>query len=119
MIAKLVRENKESNLTDTDLAMSTERLDRIEGILDKLIVDRQADRQEVGELRSSVSELRLSVGELNSTVNSLVQIVEIHQRNFERIIEEIQVMKAEIRGLQLENRRILERVFGPEEDWET
>ncbi|MEC4983982.1 MAG: hypothetical protein SAJ37_00950 [Oscillatoria sp. PMC 1068.18] len=50
------------------------------------------------------------VGELNSTVNSCVQIVKIYQGNFEQIIDEIQVMKTQIRGLQLENRRLLERV---------
>ncbi|MBC6477060.1 MAG: hypothetical protein GDA56_04010 [Hormoscilla sp. GM7CHS1pb] len=84
---------------------------------------READRREMAELRS--------------TVTSLVEIVELHQRyhetsdrNFEQImieireiqaeIREIQAqirnMQAEIRGLQVENRRILERVFGPDFD---
>ncbi len=35
-------------------------------------------------------------------------------RRFEALLAEIQIIKAEIRGLQTENRRILDRVFGPE-----
>ncbi|MBC6422717.1 MAG: hypothetical protein GDA43_26115 [Hormoscilla sp. SP5CHS1] len=71
--------------------------------------EREANRREMAELRA--------------TVSSLVQIVEIHQRNFEEIVNEIRKitveireMQSEIRGLQVENRRILEHVFGPQDN---
>ncbi|MBO1346934.1 MAG: hypothetical protein EBE86_005825 [Hormoscilla sp. GUM202] len=63
------------------------------------------------------------MAELRATISSLVQIVEIHQRNFEEIVDEIRKITVEIRemqseigGLQVENRRILEHLFGPEDN---
>ncbi|MGH2415564.1 MAG: hypothetical protein ACRDEA_18115 [Microcystaceae cyanobacterium] len=82
--------------------MSTERLDRIEAILERTAAEREVDRREMAELRSMIT--------------SLARTVEIHQQYFEIIIAEIRDMTSEIRGLQLENRRILERVFGREDE---
>ncbi|MBC6476597.1 MAG: hypothetical protein GDA56_01105 [Hormoscilla sp. GM7CHS1pb] len=60
------------------------------------------------------------MAELRAT---LVQIVEIHQRNFEEIVDEIgkitveiREMQSEIGGMLVENRRILEHLFGPEDN---
>ncbi|WP_375494834.1 hypothetical protein [uncultured Nostoc sp.] len=112
--------------------MTTDRLDRIEEILAQTTALAQANaaenaslrssvgelRSSVGELRSSVGELRSSVGELSSTVNSLVQIVEVHQRNHEVSQRNFEVIMFEIRGLRTESQRILEHLFGREENRE-
>jgi hypothetical protein len=37
----------------------------------------------------------------------MLQVVEIHQQNFEAVV-------AEIRGMRAESRRILEHMFGPD-----
>jgi septal ring factor EnvC (AmiA/AmiB activator) len=83
------------------------RLDRIEANLERLVQLRETDRQETAELRK--------------TVTALVQIVEVHQtnfeasqRNFDRIYERLQIMEVEIKGLRTESLRILEHLFGPQ-----
>ncbi|MBN3899575.1 MAG: hypothetical protein HWQ41_31200 [Nostoc sp. NOS(2021)] len=66
------------------------------------------------------------MAELRSTVNSLVQVVEIHQlnheatqRNFEGIVTELREIRTEIRGLRTESQRILEHLFGRQENGES
>ena len=95
----------------------SERLDRIEAILERMVLEREADRREMAEQREAdrreMAEQREAdrreMAELRKTVTALVQIVEIHQRNFDEIM-------TYVRGLQVENRRILERVLGPDLD---
>ena len=73
--------------------MSTDRLDRIEAILEQMAVQREADRQ---EMRAQREADRREMAELRSTVTSLVEIVELHQRyhetsdrNFEQRLDAI------------------------------
>ncbi|MBW4634068.1 MAG: hypothetical protein KME30_19830 [Iphinoe sp. HA4291-MV1] len=73
----------------------TERLDRVEAIL-----KRTAQR----------------AAELRSTVNSLVQVAEIHKRNHEVAQCNFDVVLAEIRGLRTESQRILEHLFGRQQN---
>ena len=95
----------------------SERLDRIEAILERMAEQREADRREMAEQREAdrreMAEQREAdrqeMAELRKTVTALVQIVEIHQRKFDEII-------TYVRGIQVENRRILERVFGSDFD---
>ena len=42
-------------------------------------------------------------------INSLIQLATVQQQN-------IEIMQTEIRGIQLENRRLIERFFGTEEN---
>ncbi|MCC5664759.1 hypothetical protein LC653_12715 [Nostoc sp. CHAB 5784] len=98
--------------------MNTDRLDRIEEILSQTTTLAQANAAENASLRSSIGELRSSIGELRSTVNSLVQIVEVHQRNHEVSQRNFEVVMTEIRGLRTESQRILEHLFGREENRE-
>ncbi|MHC5911954.1 MAG: hypothetical protein ACYTXE_13405 [Nostoc sp.] len=98
--------------------MTIDRLDRIEEILAQTTALAQANAAENASLRSSVGELSSSVGELSSTVNSLVQIVEVHQQNFEVSQRNFEVIMSEIRGLRTESQRILEHLFGREENRE-
>ncbi|MFB2835573.1 hypothetical protein [Floridanema evergladense] len=115
----------------------TERLDRIEATIEANAVQiqantvaiaqlrsaQEAERAEIAELRSEWQAERAAITELRSTVSSLVQIVEIHQRNhevsqrnFEAIQRHIETMTAEIRGLRTESQRILEHLFGRQEE---
>lgn len=80
----------------------SERLDRIEAILERMAKQREADIRAMAEQREADWQ---EMAELRKTVTALVQIVEIHQRKFDEII-------TYVRGIQVENRRIFERVFG-------
>ncbi|MEH1940986.1 MAG: hypothetical protein V7L01_12320 [Nostoc sp.] len=54
--------------------------------------------------------------QLRSSANSLVQVVEIHQGNFEGIVTELREIKSEIRGLRTESQSILKHLFGRQEN---
>lgn len=106
--------------------MSTDRLDRIEALLERTIetiaadkrqaaAEREADKQQAAAehqaSRREMAELRSGLAELRSTVTALVQVVEVHQHNFEVIVNEI-------RGLRTESQRILEYLFGQQQNGE-
>lgn len=76
------------------------RLDRIEAALE--LTQQQTDINAL-----AISELRVGLADVRSAAESLLQVVTIHQQNFE-------AMQLEIRGLQLENRRLFERFFPDE-----
>jgi len=80
----------------------------------------QTNSAAITELRTTVNSLAqtnsAAITELHSTVNSLVQIVEIHQRNHEVSQRTFETIMNEIRGLRTESQRILEHLFGKEEN---
>ncbi|NJM76005.1 MAG: hypothetical protein HC852_09705 [Acaryochloridaceae cyanobacterium RU_4_10] len=60
-----------------------------------------------------------SVEQDSQNIRSLLNVVNIHQENFEvmlaemrRIGEEVKTIADEVRALQTENRRILDHLFG-------
>jgi hypothetical protein len=64
-----------------------------------------------------------SISRLETSVESLVNVAQQHQQNFEMIFGELQrqgsdirEMQAEVRGLQTENRRILDQLINREGD---
>ena len=80
-----------------------DRLDRIEATLERV-----ATQQEVNT--AGIAELRNAIG-------TLVQVASLHQQEneardqrFEMFIRNLEVMQSEIRGLQMENRRMLEEL---------
>lgn len=108
-----------------------DRLDRIEATLER--VSQQLDnqvavnaelRQSAQQMQLSTQQLQLSTAALTDTVNvlvtstaSLVQtvtnlagVVTQHQENFVVVTQQIGEMQSEIRGLQTENRRILDHL---------
>jgi ABC-type transporter Mla subunit MlaD len=116
------------------MTQSNDRLDRIEATLER--VSQQLDNQVVvnAELRQSTQELRQTTSSLAQTTSSLAQttvaltdavnvlmtsvtsltgVVSQHQQNFVVITEQMQEMQSEIRGLQTENRRILDILQAP------
>ena len=64
---------------------------------------------------TAIAELRVAVVKTRGAVNSLLEIATLHQQNFETSQCNFEV-QAEIRGLQTENRRILDRLFGQNGD---
>lgn len=83
-----------------------------------MTIERWTD-DKLDELATSVAELRASATETRVTAEALLQTAIIHQqgletsqRNFEIVIAQIQNLTVEIRGLQTENRRILDHLFG-------
>ena len=95
----------------------SERLDRIEAILERIAEQRAADMRAIAEQREAdrreMAEQRAAdrqeMAELRKTVTALVEIVEIDRQKFDEII-------TYVRGIQVENSRILERVFGSDFD---
>jgi hypothetical protein len=52
----------------------------------------------------------------NRDIQALLNITQIHQQNIELVVADIREMQAEVRGLQTENRRILDRLINRNED---
>ncbi len=82
--------------------MTTERwtddmLDRLVGSINTLADVSERNTRDISALKSSV--------------DGLLNVAQIHQQNFETVITEIREMQAEVRGLQTENRRILEQLI--------
>jgi hypothetical protein len=67
------------------------------------------------QLADAVDGLREQSELNNRNVDILVGIVTAHQERFAAVLDEIRDIKVEIRGLQTENRRILDRLFGQQE----
>jgi hypothetical protein len=70
------------------------RLDRLEALAEKTLLAIQQQQQQIRELREGIGEV---VG------------------MFAQQAEQIAEIQAEVRGLQVENRRILDHLFGQDE----
>ena len=81
------------------------RLDRIEAIVEANSRQIEANSRQIEKNTTALIDMRLAVSSLIETSNQF-------QRNFEVIVSEIKDIKQEVRGLQVENRRILDHLFG-------
>lgn len=79
-----------------------------------MTIERWTDDR-LDQLADAVDGLREHSELNNRNVDILVGIVAVHQERFAVVLDEIRDIKVEIRGLQTENRRILERLFGQQE----
>lgn len=52
----------------------------------------------------------------NRDIQALLNITQIHQQNIELVVTDIREMQAEVRGLQTENRRILDQLINRNEE---
>ena len=66
----------------------------------------------VSDLTTSVSDLSRTVTEVRITSETLLQTAIIHQQGLETSQRNFEAIVTEIRGLQTENRRILDHLFG-------
>lgn len=78
-------------MTNADQPEILSRFDRIESALDRQVAVN---------------------ADLRATAEALLATVQIYQQNFEAIISRFDAVQSEIRGLQTENRRILNRLEG-------
>jgi hypothetical protein len=78
----------------------TDRLDRIESILDRLVSNQMTHDDRIYDLQTTVDK------NFRRVYNNIERLYE----NIERIYDNMETMRSEIRGLQLENRRILEEL---------
>lgn len=62
-----------------------------------------------------LDQLADAVESNNRNIDILVGIATGQQQRFAAVLDEIRDIKVEIRGLQTENRRILDRLFGQQE----
>lgn len=72
--------------------------------------------ERLNRLADDVDNLRASVADLRTTAEIMLQTQMQHQRNFEVVVNEIRDIRADIQGLQIENRRMLEELRGRRED---
>jgi len=97
--------------------MTTEkRLDRVEDRLDRIEAIVENNSKQIEKNTDAIIDMRLAVSGLIETANQ-------YQHNFELIVSEIvslrqdfTVMQSEIKGLQMENRRILDHLFGQQDN---
>ena len=74
-----------------------------------MTIERWTDNR-LDQLANDVDNLRASVADLRATAEIMLQTQMQHQRNFEVVVNEIRDIRANIQGLQLENRRMLEEL---------
>ncbi len=76
-----------------------------------MAIERWTDER-LDQLATTAAETRITAEALLQTVIIHQQGLEPSQRNFEIVMAEIRNITLEIRGLQTENRRILDHLFG-------
>lgn len=64
---------------------------------------------------TSIQQLHDSIKELNSAVTNVFQIVNLSQKNFEVIQHNFETVVTQIKGIQTENRHVLDHLFGVKE----
>ena len=74
-----------------------------------MIIEQWTDER-LDQLAEDVDNLRASTADLRTTAEIMLQTQMQYQQNFEIVVNEIQIIKADIKGLQLENRRMLEEL---------
>jgi hypothetical protein len=82
--------------------MTTERW--TDAMLDRLV-------SSINSLAELSERNTRDISDLKSSVEGLVNVAQIHQQSFEVVVTEIREMQAEVRGLQTENRRILDQLI--------
>jgi hypothetical protein len=70
------------------------------------------DDARLDRLAESLDRLTVSVEQDGQNIRSLLNVVNTHQGNFEVMLVEMRRIGEEVRGLQTENRRILDHLFG-------
>ncbi len=76
-----------------------------------MAIERWTDER-LDQLATDVDGLRASTTELRVTAESLLQTVVLQQQSIEASQRNFEVIASQIRGLQLENRRMLQEMRG-------
>ncbi len=89
------------------IAASTERTPRIDAAIAELSQAQLRMMQESSEYRRDMTEMRADMTEMRADFREMMTAQT-------QVLQRIDEMQAEVRGLQTENRRILDHVFGRE-----
>ncbi len=99
--------------------MSEERLKRIEILLEtcaKVTVNNQADIrsliEQTAQNQAEIREVRQQVNQLTVQMTSLSEMFAESVGIMRNMQSDIKIMQSEIKGLQTENKRILDHLFG-------
>lgn len=98
---------------------TNERLDRLTGRVEQLVEGQQSIQATVGQLAENQQAMQATVGQLaegqqamQATVGQLIQAMFESSRQADADREQMRELQSEVRGLQAENRRILDYLFG-------
>ncbi|MBL1208828.1 hypothetical protein [Geminocystis sp. GBBB08] len=92
--------------------MSEERLRRIEILLETCAKTTVANQAEIKEVRQQISELTTQTNQLTIQMASLSEMFIESVGIMKTMQLDIKIMQSEIKGLQTENKRILDHLFG-------
>jgi hypothetical protein len=103
-----------------------EILERITQLMERACEDtkRRVDRLEEAQLNASQRMDRIeavieanatSVKELNDVVMNMYQVAILSQKNFELIQNNFEIIVSQVKGMQSENRHIIDHLFGIQE----
>jgi prophage DNA circulation protein len=87
---------------------TTQRIDRLEEA--QLTASKRMDR-----IEAVIEANATSVKELNNAVTSMYEVVSLSQKNFEVIQKNFEVVVSQVKGMQSENRHIIDHLFGIQE----
>ncbi|MGL5875848.1 MAG: hypothetical protein ACRC2R_26405 [Xenococcaceae cyanobacterium] len=99
------------------------KLDRIENLLERVsnvlgVVTETAlkNEQNIGQINTTLVEITANQQRQQIAIDALIEVQRSQQETTTLILNRIDIMQSEIRGLQTENRRILDRLLGEETD---
>ena len=93
-----------------------QRMSQMEKLLETSIKMIRRHDEEIEDLREMTRQNTTSIAQLTNQMGELTLMFQESMGVMRGMQEQITQMQSEVRGLQRENRRILERVFGPEKD---
>ncbi|MGK7924497.1 MAG: hypothetical protein AB4290_04455 [Spirulina sp.] len=120
VVVNLAQSNQELQGTVGNLSQEVESVSREVGSLSQEVRSLARENQKlqtmVANLTQSNQQLSNQTQELTKTVTYLMQIVELHQANHEASQRNFDIIVKEMTGLRTESLRILEHLFGEQQE---
>jgi chromosome segregation ATPase len=95
-------------------AAQPDRLDRIEAVLDRLTLTVESNATNISELSQTQLRMMQEFADYRRDMTEMRTDYREAVNTQTQILQRIDEMQAEVRGLQTENRRILDHLFGEE-----
>jgi chromosome segregation ATPase len=95
-------------------AAQPDRLDRIEAVLDRLTLTVESNATNISELSQTQLRMMQESADYRRDMTEMRTDYREAVNTQTQILQRIDEMQAEVRGLQTENRRILDHLFGEE-----
>ncbi|MEH2067859.1 MAG: hypothetical protein V7K47_06785 [Nostoc sp.] len=97
----------------TDTPQQPSRLDRIEALLLQTAVQQQANTQAISRLETNQEALQQ---QLEASISHLVGLIGDFVEEAQQDRAVIRELQSEVRGIQTENQRILQYLFGQQDE---